>query len=96
MSARLTALNLLIASVLSASARAAGPEMLQPVALRDLCVANGEIHASSDKRMQIDSASSRAVLRSQTDPIAEMRFVYLGPSAQSKPLASGEMRREGN
>jgi hypothetical protein len=83
-----------IAGLVTQAAQAAGPETLQPVALREICVTNGEIHASSDGRLQIDSASSRAVLRAQTDPVAEIRFTYLGPSTQSKPLASGEMRRQ--
>ena len=69
-------------------------EPLAQVALPDLCVTNGAIHAAPDGKLQIDTPSSRAVLRFQTDPVAEIGFRYLGPSAESKPLASGELRRQ--
>jgi hypothetical protein len=69
-------------------------EALRPVNLRDICVTNGEIWTGPDGRLQIDSPSSRAVLRFRSQPAAEIRFTYLGPSARSKPLASGELRRQ--
>jgi hypothetical protein len=69
-------------------------EALRPVNLRDICVTNGEIRTGPDGRLQINSLSSRAVLRFLSQPAAEIRFTYLGSSAQSKPLASGELRRQ--
>jgi hypothetical protein len=69
-------------------------EALRPVNLRDICVTNGEIRTGPDGRLQINSPSSRAVLRFRSQPAAEIRFTYLGSSAQSKPLASGEFRRQ--
>ncbi len=73
---------------------AAHPGALQSVALRDICVTNGEIRTGPDGRLQIDSPSSRAVLRFRSQPAVEIRFTYLGSSAKSKPLASGELRRQ--
>lgn len=65
-----------------------------PISRNDLCVTNGAVTATSDGRMAIDTPSSRAVLRLASEPAAEIRFRYLGPSAGSKPLGSGEMRRQ--
>jgi hypothetical protein len=59
-----------------------------------LCVTNGVISALPGGRLAIDTPSSRAVARAGTAPSAEIRFRYLGPSAGSKPLASGELRRQ--
>jgi hypothetical protein len=44
--------------------------------------------------MVIETPSSRAVVRILTAESAERRFCYLGPSESSKPLASGELRRQ--
>jgi hypothetical protein len=57
-------------------------------------VTNGTIRPLPDGRLSIDSASSRAIARNATAQTAEIRFRYLGPSAGSKPLASGELRRQ--
>ncbi len=67
---------------------------LHRVAASDLCVTNGVIASRADGSLVIDSPSSRAVLRFATAPSAEIRFRYVGPSAESKPLASGELRRQ--
>jgi hypothetical protein len=67
---------------------------LRPVTLADLCVTNGEIVETRDAQLHVETPSSRAVLRSLTDAVAEIRFRYLGPSAGAKPLASGELRRQ--
>ncbi|MGI8569780.1 MAG: hypothetical protein ACR2KT_12280 [Methylocella sp.] len=42
----------------------------------------------------MDTASSRAVALASGGRSAEIRFRYLGPSAETKPLASGELRRQ--
>jgi hypothetical protein len=67
---------------------------LQRIGADSLCVTNGTIRSLPDGRLSIDSASSRAVVRGVTAQTAEIRFNYLGPSATSKPLASGELRRQ--
>jgi hypothetical protein len=89
---RLVAFALLVIGMMAAGA--AHPQPLRAVALGDLCVTNGEIRMGPNGRLEIDSPSSRAVLRFRSDPAAEIRFTYLGPSEQSKPLASGELRRQ--
>jgi hypothetical protein len=59
-----------------------------------LCVTNGVVSALPDGRLAIDTPSSRAVVRIATAQTAEIRFRYLGPSEDSKPLAAGELRRQ--
>ena len=57
-------------------------------------VTTGEIRSLPDGRLAIESPEVRAVWRSATPDIAEIRFWYLGPTAATKPLASGEVRRQ--
>jgi hypothetical protein len=74
----------------------AGP--LQRIVRTELCVTNGAVSALQDRRLAIDTPSSRAIVRNATgkteDQAAEIRFRYLGPSQADKPLASGELRRQ--
>ena len=79
---------------LTMAGSAIAEDALQPVAVADLCVTNGEISAVVGGRLRVETPSSRAVLRSLTDPVAEIAFRYLGPTAGEKPLASGELRRQ--
>jgi hypothetical protein len=71
---------------------------LQRIDRDRLCVTNGEVAALPDGRLAIETASSRAIVQAGAgdapDQIAELRFQYLGPSADSKPLASGTLRRQ--
>jgi hypothetical protein len=97
---RWTQLAGLLAVALGSSAaaqprRAEGPSgVLLPIARDQLCVTNGVVSTLPGGELGIDTASSRAVVRFPTGSSAEIRFRYLGPSAESKPLASGEMRRQ--
>ena len=70
------------------------PGKLERVPLDGLCVTNGVISMLSGARLAIDSPSSRAVARNIGYQSAEIRFRYLGPTQPSKPLASGELRRQ--
>lgn len=68
---------------------------LQRVTRDQLCVTNGEITTMPKGRLAINTPSSRAIVQIPTaSGVAEIRFTYLGPSEGSKPLASGEMRRQ--
>ncbi|HSY81973.1 MAG TPA: hypothetical protein VK807_09435 [Gemmatimonadaceae bacterium] len=68
---------------------------LQRITRDQLCVTNGEITTTPNGRMAINTPSARAVVQMPTaSDVAEIRFTYLGPSEGSKPLASGEMRRQ--
>jgi hypothetical protein len=91
---RSIAFALLMTNVFVSAVGVAHAEALRPVNLSDICVTNGEIRTGPDGRLQINSPSSRAVLSFRSQPAAEIRFTYLGSSAQSKPLASGELRRQ--
>ncbi len=63
-----------------------------------LCVTNGAVSMLPGGRLAVATPSSRAVLAATAggaaDQAAEIRFRYLGPSQTSKPLASGELRRQ--
>jgi hypothetical protein len=60
----------------------------------DLCVTNGAVTAERDGKLAVNTPSSRAVLRFASHSAAEIRFRYLGATEESKPLASGELRRQ--
>lgn len=59
-----------------------------------LCVTNGAVIVGKDGWLSIATPSSRAVVPGATGQVAEIRFRYLGPTARSKSLASGELRRQ--
>src|SRR6202521_3537144 len=67
---------------------------LRRIDAHELCVTNGAVQTLPDGRLAIDTPSSRAVVTPPTAQTAEIRFNYLGPSESSKPLASGELRRQ--
>ena len=72
--------------------------VLQRIDRNDLCVTNGTVAVLPNGRLGIDTPSSRAVVRVATenaaDQVAEIRFRYMGPTQITKPLASGELRRQ--
>ena len=72
----------------------AAESSLQRVERDSLCVTNGAVTALPNGKLSIDTASSRGFVRGSDGQTAEIHFRYLGPSADSKPLASGEMRRQ--
>jgi hypothetical protein len=78
-------------------ARSAQPSIEQPLVRIDrshLCVTNGAITTQDNGLLSIETPSSRAVVPGTVVQAAEIRFRYLGPTAHSKPLASGELRRQ--
>ncbi|HEY4408116.1 MAG TPA: hypothetical protein VGN55_25975 [Xanthobacteraceae bacterium] len=81
-----------------ASAQNAPAPALQRIDYNDLCVTNGAVSKLPGGRLAIATPSSRAVVRAEperaADQVAEIRFRYLGPTPSSKPLASGELRRQ--
>jgi hypothetical protein len=74
--------------------RTAGEVAWRHVSNEGFCVTNGSFGAAPRGRIAIDTPSSRAFARGAGGAAAEIRFRYLGPSAESKPLASGELRRQ--
>jgi len=94
----LLAVGGLIFSGYFSSAQTVTPALPGPPWIRidreQLCVTNGVVSSLTDGQLAIDTPSSRAVVRVATAQTAEIRFHYLGPSESSKPLASGELRRQ--
>jgi hypothetical protein len=84
----------------AASAVAQKPSLppLERIDRDRLCVTNGAVAASAGGRLAIETPSSRAFVQAGSentgDQIAEIHFQYLGPSQDSRPLASGELRRQ--
>jgi hypothetical protein len=64
-----------------------------PVSRGDLCVTTGVIEPTPNG-LAIEAPEVRATLRIATVPAAELRFIYLGPTIETAPLASGEVRRQ--
>jgi hypothetical protein len=89
---------ILVIGSASAFAQKESGSALQGIARNDLCVTNGNVSVLSGGWLAIDTPSSRAVVRTDAkqtaDQVAEIRFRYLGPTQTSKPLASGELRRQ--
>jgi len=59
-----------------------------------LCVTNGTVIGDGDGRLIVETPSSRAIVSGGTGQVAEIKFRYLGPTVGSKPLTSGELRRQ--
>jgi len=70
------------------------PSDLVRVGMSDLRVTEGKVLPGPDGLLHVEEPKVRAVVRRPTGPAAELRFVYLGPSAELKPLSSGEMRSQ--
>jgi hypothetical protein len=79
-----------------AAAQSGSAPALQRIDRDCLCVTNGVVSAGS--QLAIETATSRAVVQAGSenaaDQVAEIRFRYLGPSQDSVPLASGQLRRQ--
>jgi len=87
----LTAAGLLAVGAVSAAGVAGSPRTIER---RDLCVSAGEIEQLAGHRLGIEEPGVRAVVLADTPQAAEIQFTYRGPSAGTKPLASGEVRRQ--
>jgi hypothetical protein len=59
-----------------------------------LCVTEGQIQKLGGTRMEVASPAMRAVVAGSSEPVAQLGFVYQGPSAEAAPLGSGELRRQ--
>jgi hypothetical protein len=66
----------------------------QPVSKANLCVTEGAIEELPGYRLAVSVPKMRAYVNAYTQPAAEVRFTYLGATANEAPLASGEMRRQ--
>ena len=81
-----------------AAAQTAPASSLERISRKDICVTNGAVTERPNGQLAIDTPSSRAVVGGAVDKTAdqaaEIRFRYVGPSQTTKPLASGELRRQ--
>src|SRR5579864_4251654 len=59
-----------------------------------LCVTLGSIEPHPTGASLVRAAKMRAVLADQGPPTAELRFTYLGPTAETSVLGSGAVRRQ--
>ena len=67
---------------------------MQPVSKDKLCVTEGEIKELSGHRMSVNVPKMRAFVTDAVLQEAEVRFTYLGPTKETAPLSSGEVRRQ--
>ena len=58
------------------------------------CVTSGAIARTAEGAYRVESASLRAVVDGSDGSTATLRFRDLGPSAQTRALASGALRRQ--
>jgi hypothetical protein len=75
-------------------AESSSPSELKIVSHEGFQVTEGAIDKLPNGHLSVSSSKMRAVVPSSTLPIAEVRFKYLGPTAQGLALGSGEMRRQ--
>jgi hypothetical protein len=67
---------------------------MTPVSKANLCITEGAIEELPGQRLSVNVAKMRAYVNAYTQPLAEVRFTYLGGTPNEAPLASGEMRRQ--
>src|SRR5580704_15550532 len=67
---------------------------LMPVSKANLCVTEGSIEELPGERLSVNVSKMRAYVNAYTQPVAQLRFTYLGSTPNEAPLASGEMRRQ--
>ena len=70
------------------------PEKLAPVPRDQLCVTEGTLTALPDGDLSVEAAKMRAVMATTGPRMIEARFLYLGPTAETAPLRSGEVRQQ--
>lgn len=66
----------------------------QPIPLAALHTTSGQIDKLDEFQARVSHASVRAELTPPSAAGIELKFVYLGETAQTIPLASGELRRQ--
>ena len=59
-----------------------------------LCTTSGAVRDVGEQTMAVEAPVFRGVVPEATAPSAEVQFVYDGPTAETVPLASGELRRD--
>ena len=70
-----------------------GAHETRVVAASELCTDSGHIEPRQPF-VHVDSGCMRAVIAGDSSPSAELEFTYRGPSTQTVPFASGEVRSQ--
>jgi len=92
------------AVALSVLLSACATKTVEPVSVRsttlrkvdraDLCVTEGEVRDAGGGQMEVDSPAMRAVVKGSEPEVAELHFIYRGPTSETSRLANGEVRRQ--
>ena len=82
---------LLMYPALGGSASGSG---MRQISRGELCVTEGEIEAPGSGQLRVDDSKMRAYTALKTDPVAELRFTYLGPTQEVSKLGSGTVRQQ--
>ncbi|MCS6915310.1 MAG: hypothetical protein RMK29_08865 [Myxococcales bacterium] len=85
-----------LALVLGALGTAAAPARadLQRLSLSHIQITQGSLQELGGGRFLVATDRLRAVVRTPGQRQVELRFTYLGPTPQSTPLESGQLRRQ--
>ena len=78
----------------SPGAASATVTSLHKIARQNLCVTEGEVRDAGGGQMEVDSPAMRAVVAGSEPEVAELRFLYRGPTSQTSALGNGEVRRQ--
>jgi hypothetical protein len=74
---------------------AGGPRIpLAPITPSQLCTESGRVEVRDGNTLHVDSGGMRGVVAGDRSDVAEVSFTYRGPSRETTPLASGELRRQ--
>lgn len=67
---------------------------LKPIAAGQLCVTEGAVNKGKGDELTIDVPKMRAFVTEETADTAEAHFTYVGETAQTSALGSGEIRHQ--
>ena len=67
---------------------------LNAVSRSDLCVTEGSLEATADRKLPVKVPKLRACVNQSSAQAAEIRFTYLGATSSEARLGSGESRRQ--
>jgi hypothetical protein len=67
---------------------------LNAVSRSDLCVTEGSLEATPDRKLSVKVPKLRAYVNQSSAQAAEIRFTYLGATSSEARLGSGESRRQ--
>jgi hypothetical protein len=68
--------------------------VFSPVAAEALCVTAGRLGSGGSRPFTVDVGGMRAFVAGAASPSVEIAFTYRGPSRETEPLKSGEVRRQ--